>query len=558
MSLMGYVWNDSPCCRSIDAYRAVMLRIIPAALAATALTGGLIPVIPAAQAATDDTCADTTVVAFRGSGEERVADSTAGTDGWEGPTLNRVAQAARDAGASVTFRGVGWDAATQTGYEAIPLDLATVDLTDVGSIMPKLIASASAGAVAASGTVDSVLARCPDTNIVAVGYSQGAMAARTLAQLRPDAVSGAVVLGDPYRVGENAGQGIVRWWSTDDSGLDDGVVKASFSHPGDPVSDHDWRRGITSVVTDAAAHTDYAEGGEAGDIVDAITGVERPDADASTGCRPVVVMFERSSLGQTSVNPYCGGDPGVVGITTEGGGVVIRTGGLGTHTVSVDGGEESRADGPVYALSAGVTSGDHVVTVDGHRLDVTVVDYDDQHRWANLGDTAREVSAVYRDGVLTADIGSADQLAGVRITTGTTSTILSVQGLWDAGQMRDGVTVDKAGIPEGAHTLVLVTETGQHAELPFNVSAVESQADSTPDVSEPSDSGSSTAGTGGMTTAERVGDGSAGVPVTTPADQAAQSGTLPRTGIGWAGVLAGGVAAMAGGLLAVLARRRHV
>lgn len=432
-----------------------MSRFVPRTLAATLAAAALIttPTVSAfaadeADALTTSTCTDTTIVAFRGSGEEQVDGTDTGTNGWEGATLNRVISGLRADGDTSNVIGVGWDDTAKAGYEAIAINATSIDFNDTASIMPRLIESANTGAAYASEQLDKLVAACPSTKVVALGYSQGAMAARTLAQLRPDVVTGAVVLGDPYEESgsEAEREGIVRWWSTDDSGLDDSTVSASYSHETDPISDHDWRRGITSVITDVAEHTNYAtEDTEVSEIVQDIQDAAGASTEASVA-------------------------PAVAGIATDKASVPIRFGNLSgaTHEVSVDG-----ATAQEFTASAGLldlSAGDHKVTVDGTEIAVHVTAYEDEHSYPNMGDSATEISATYTNGTLTADVSADDTTrAAVRLQQGVTSLVKGVYGSWQTSELASGVQVDLSGLAAGTYDLVLVTDDGRHDSFSVDV-----------------------------------------------------------------------------------------
>ncbi|WP_028245482.1 alpha/beta fold hydrolase [Pseudoclavibacter soli] len=518
-----------------------MSRFVPRTLAATLAAAALIttPTVTAfaadeADALTTSTCTDTTIVAFRGSGEKQVDGSATETNGWEGATLNRVISGLRADGDNSNVIGVGWDDAAKAGYEAIAINATSIDFNDTASIMPRLIESANAGAASASEQLDALVAACPSTKVVALGYSQGAMAARTLAQLRPDVVTGAVVLGDPYQESgsEAEREGIVRWWSTDDSGLDDSTVSASYSHETDPISDHDWRRGITSVITDVAEHTNYAtDTTEVSEIVQDIQDAAGASTEASVA-------------------------PAVAGIATDKASVPIRFGSLSTtHEVSVDG-----ATAQEFTASAGLldlSAGDHKVTVDGTEIPVHVTAYADEHSYPNMGDSATEISATCTNGTLTADVSADDTTrAAVRLQQGVTSLVKGVYGSWQTSELASGVQIDLSGLAAGTYDLVLVTDDGRHDS--FSVNVTENAAE--PPVVTPTEPGETTPDLPEALDGDDdaiIDDSTPATTVDTVATTQPQTGELARTGADLDGVAAAGAAALAAaGAGFVFARRR--
>lgn len=248
--------------------RPVALAVV-AALTASVLFGALPGGAAPASAAT--TCTPVQIVAFRGSGEAVAARSYTGTtvktNGWEGSTLSRTIQAylTQSRGKTapnprvdeVPITAVGpnqWG--TATGYPAV----AVPRTADVSVVKQALGASARAGATSTAAFIDRTVgsqtaAGCPSPKFVVLGYSQGAVAARWLTQLRPKHIAMSQLFGDPLQFagqlgnhGNGAGgNGFLRYVSTDTEKRTDngyysvtGPAKAAVCHTGDPICDYNW------------------------------------------------------------------------------------------------------------------------------------------------------------------------------------------------------------------------------------------------------------------------------------------------------------------------------
>ncbi|MDJ0347950.1 cutinase family protein [Cryobacterium sp. PH29-G1] len=247
---------------------ATVYRFLGGVLAGTIVTSALVGgVSTAAVANVAPDCSPITVLAFRGSGEGNLdpqATASAGaahaygttgliTNGWEGPTLERlIAQLApQAAAASIPVIGVGAsDSVYVPGYPAAP-----VGPTDLIGIAE----SAQTGAIAAELIIKqaksaAIVNHCAfSPRFIAVGYSQGAIAARVLAQLNSTDVVGVVTIGDPAQkpsaagnVGAGAaGDGLMRWLVPSfgdkfDALYAQDTVTAALCHAGDPVCDFGW------------------------------------------------------------------------------------------------------------------------------------------------------------------------------------------------------------------------------------------------------------------------------------------------------------------------------
>ncbi|RLP82143.1 cutinase family protein [Mycetocola lacteus] len=238
------------------------------------------------------TCTPVAILAFRGSGEANLAPGVSAldgaptlyprsgrvTNGWEGPTLARLVDALGGvepesgwpAGFSVgevPVLGVG--GTDDAGYTAVPIQART-------TIFDDMIDSAAHGATYAERVMRDFAATQPAgcrTRYIAIGYSQGAMAARTLAQALPGQVSAIMTFGDPYQQPAGAGnereisgQGIIRWWmgeqqrTATDNFYDFAGFKSALCHPRDPVCSYSWLWGLGALLTVPEPHLNYLEG----------------------------------------------------------------------------------------------------------------------------------------------------------------------------------------------------------------------------------------------------------------------------------------------------------
>ncbi|WP_298942416.1 VWA domain-containing protein [uncultured Microbacterium sp.] len=166
--------------------------------------------------------------------------------------------------------GIGYDGST--GYPAINID------DNLGTdIFKKLIASSLAGAEYAETAIDKFEKSQPkgcDTKYIAAGYSQGAMAARSIADMNNDVI-GVIDFGDPYQMpgapaieGDTEGEGIVRSFLTGD-GKD--IVDAFYSsvdhqtticHDQDPICSYSWLWGIGGLIANIDPHLTYMSVGD--------------------------------------------------------------------------------------------------------------------------------------------------------------------------------------------------------------------------------------------------------------------------------------------------------
>lgn len=172
-------------------------------------------------------CVPVAIMAFRGSGEDRVANQRykiQESNGWEGPTLQRLLReyAYSDAYdstlADVPIVGLSKD----DGYPAPAVDIG-YEATRLFYSESRIWQGAADGSVAAIAKMGKFQraqpAQCPTTQWVLVGYSQGAMAARWAFDAMRSRVSSLYLLGDPFQKpnapgttgGGRNGNGIMRF-----------------------------------------------------------------------------------------------------------------------------------------------------------------------------------------------------------------------------------------------------------------------------------------------------------------------------------------------------------
>jgi len=263
---------------------------LAAATAISALTASLLIAATPAAATAATTCTPVQILAFRGSGEAALTPSYSGTtvktSGWEGKTLSRTIQSyvTQSRGKTapnprvdeVPIIAVGPNQfGTGKGYPAV----AVPNTADVGAVKKKLGDSARAGAVNTAEYIDKTVASqtaagCPSPKFVVLGYSQGAIAARWLTQLRPKNIALSEIFGDPLQWQNQSGNhgngaggnGFLRYVSTDDEKRTDngyytvsGPAKSAVCHTGDPICDYNWLLvGVLALVlSQDAEHYNY-------------------------------------------------------------------------------------------------------------------------------------------------------------------------------------------------------------------------------------------------------------------------------------------------------------
>ncbi|HLU64163.1 MAG TPA: cutinase family protein, partial [Protaetiibacter sp.] len=254
----------------------------------------------------DEHCAPLVVIAFRGSGEgnltegvtanaghpHRYGDSELVTNGWEGVTLRGLFEELAHTeyeelrGDTIPVIPVGPASADAPfGYDAIPavLEVSSID-SALSFSSSRLLHSASRGAEAATHLIRDYLRAsegCPILpTFVAVGFSQGAMAARHTAELNPESVSAVLKIGDPYqkpnapgvRAGGAGGTGIIRWKAdaTQAAALDAYYgareLRTAICHAGDPICEFSPLEGLAKLAVGAyGEHLDYYSPERAGE-----------------------------------------------------------------------------------------------------------------------------------------------------------------------------------------------------------------------------------------------------------------------------------------------------
>lgn len=256
------------------------------------MVGGMAPAHAAGLVELPAGCTPVQVLVFRGSGEPRGSagtyrDTTMTTNGWEGKTLRRLLEAyvAQSRGTSapnpyvdtVPVKAIGPDEfGTGKGYPGVAVPR-TVDVTFIKKVIGD---SARAGATNTASYIDSTIqaqtaAGCPSPKFVVLGYSQGAITARWLTQLRPDDVALTQIFGDPLQF-ENqtgnhgsgsGGNGFMRYISTTPEKIQDNKYyalsssKTGLCHGGDPFCDYNWLVGAFAIVFHQfQEHLDYVTG----------------------------------------------------------------------------------------------------------------------------------------------------------------------------------------------------------------------------------------------------------------------------------------------------------
>ena len=264
----------------------------------------------------DERCAPLVVLAFRGSGEAnltpgvtsnagapyRYGESDLVTNGWEGVTLRGLFdelsrteyEGLRGDGIPVIPIGPASDD-EPFGYDAIPAVLEASSFDSALSYSSsRLLHSASRGAEAATHLIRDYLRAsegCPILpSFVAVGFSQGAMAARHTAELNPESVLAVLKIGDPYqkpnapgvRSDGSGGIGIIRWKAdeTQAAALDayygGRELTSSICHAGDPICDFTPLEGLVKLAVGAyGEHLDYYSPARAGEAQDDALAIAR-------------------------------------------------------------------------------------------------------------------------------------------------------------------------------------------------------------------------------------------------------------------------------------------
>lgn len=322
-------------------------------LAATTTLSVLVPIAVAvapASAAVASGCTPVQILAFRGSGEKQAARSYTGTtvktSGWQGETVSRAIQSyvTQSRGTTapnprvddVPIVAVGPNQfGPGNGYPAVAVPVTA----DVSAIKKALGDSAKAGAVHAADYIDrttaaQVAAGCPSPKFVALGYSQGAIAARWLTQLRPRSVALAELFGDPLQwenqVGNRGngagGNGVLRYVSTDTEKRTDngyysvsGPSRSALCHTGDPICDYNWLlAGVLSLALHLTEqHRNYgiqsAESAREGQTISrTVAGLLAASTAAKYGIAPLTAGPQPEGIDDVDVEALMSGDSPVV------------------------------------------------------------------------------------------------------------------------------------------------------------------------------------------------------------------------------------------------------
>lgn len=284
-------------------------KTILSIVGALVLMAGLVPFGVQTAAQADPNCAPYALVPLRGSGEgASPQDYNPGpkTNGWEGPTLARVLDrfySGNPALASTPIVEVG------SAYKAVPVDIPREALNDYLPNSP-VYTSSLTGTSATLQAISNFRFRdtrgCKSTRFILIGYSQGAMVARDVAQSVPSLVAGVYLVGDPWQkpnasgvtgAGAN-GQGLFRLnypgaRSKVDPYYDGVYAKHSICHNNDPVCDF-------TPSTDFSPHTNYfTNEAEAVDEADALAGLfgdVGPDPGATEALNVAFVVDTTGSM----------------------------------------------------------------------------------------------------------------------------------------------------------------------------------------------------------------------------------------------------------------------
>lgn len=279
---------------------------------------GLMPILQPVVAGAQAICAPVALVPFRGSGESSVGITTYSstpTNGWEGPVLNKLLK---------TFYAEHPELAStpivevDERYKAVKVDktdeIGSAYLTE-SPVYTSSLTGFSAAMQAMSNFRFKDSRGCQSTKFVLVGYSQGAMAAREVAQTVPNLIGGVYAVGDPWQK-ENAvgvtgegrgGRGVFRANAPGAGAAKDafyslGFPKHSLCHAKDPVCDI---FGSASTLGNDGPHLNYFNGTEASTEASALASiVSRYTSTPPTTTKALNVSFVVDTTG--SMSPYIG------------------------------------------------------------------------------------------------------------------------------------------------------------------------------------------------------------------------------------------------------------
>lgn len=201
-----------------------------------------------------DECRDVAFLGLRGSGEAR--DAHRGYGDIVGPVRDEVARIAADRGLTFADMPVDYPAlAVEGDGEWSLLKDLTASSLDGGSLF---LSGAALGEGLLTAKLNLIHSLCGGrTDVIVVGYSQGAMVAHgALAELPPevaDLVIGVDLIADPWRAPATLdpaapvappGQGIARALLAAPPTSEGLVAARSWCHEGDPVCDWDGSGGV--------------------------------------------------------------------------------------------------------------------------------------------------------------------------------------------------------------------------------------------------------------------------------------------------------------------------
>ena len=325
-------------------------RIALAAATTLSFLGTIVGTIEPASAVGASDCTPVQILAFRGSGEKQATRSytgtTAKTSGWEGETVSRAIQSyvTQSRGTTapnprvddVPIVAVGPNQfGPGKGYPAVAVPVTA----NVSAIKTALGDSAKAGATHTADYIDKTTAAqlaagCPSPKFVVLGYSQGAVAARWLTQLRPKSIALTELFGDPLQwenqVGNRGngagGNGVLRYVSTDTEKRTDngyysvsGPSRSALCHTGDPICDYNWLlAGVLSLALhQTEQHKNYAvqaaESAREGQTISrAVAGLLAASAATKLGIAPSTVEPEPVRIDDIDVQALMSADSPVV------------------------------------------------------------------------------------------------------------------------------------------------------------------------------------------------------------------------------------------------------
>ena len=291
-----------------------LLGLLTALLFAIGLMPILQPIVAGAQAI----CAPVALVPFRGSGEGSIGATkyaSVETKGWEGPTLTKLLKSLYSEHpelASTPIVEVG------EAYKAVAVDQEAEKGSAFLADSPVYNSSWTGASAALKAMSDFRYASsgrgCLTTKFVLVGYSQGAMAARAVAQMEPSLIGGVYGVGDPWQQANatgvtgdgRGGIGVFRAKGVGVGAKKDAFYgldfpKHSLCHAKDPVCDFFG----AAPKFDGGPHMNYFNGVEASSEAKALANiVSRYSSTPPTTTKALNVSFVVDTTG--SMSPYIG------------------------------------------------------------------------------------------------------------------------------------------------------------------------------------------------------------------------------------------------------------